>query len=405
MPADFSTGSVGIGATATVWSALAHRYVAGHFDVPQGGRQISLLGDAELDEGAVWEAVVDPIVPRLGEVLWVVDLNRQSLDRVVPDIAYGRLAGMFEAAGWHTIPVKYGRRLKVLFDRPGGEALRARIDGMSNEEYQRALRAQGEELRHRLLDDHDPTRPARRDLERVLRDVDDAELELALRDLGGHDLRLLLDAYAEADAMVDRPIGDLRLHHQGVAATHDGAPGQPLGAAHERAVGDAGAGARCRRLGPVGPLSRRDARSRALPGGGATARARAPGTEGSAGDAAGRGSLAHGHGLHPTGLRPLLRGSRARRPGRRRAGGHGQPRRRLVDEPGRLAQPSRRVEHRRPHRLVRRRHGHSRPLAGGDPWPAHRARHRRDQPRRPPGRARVDVVTRRRTAAADRHAL
>lgn len=205
VPADFSTGSVGIGATATVWSALAHRYVAGHFDVPQGGREISLLGDAELDEGAVWEAVVDPIVPRLGEVLWVVDLNRQSLDRVVPDMAYGRLAGMFEAAGWHTIPVKYGRRLKALFDRPGGEALRTRIDGMSNEEYQRALRAQGEELRRRLLDDQDPTRPARRDLERVLRDVDDAELELALRDLGGHDLGQLLDAYAEADAMVDRP--------------------------------------------------------------------------------------------------------------------------------------------------------------------------------------------------------
>src|SRR3954447_26653140 len=109
--ADFSTGSVGIGATATIWSAIAHRYVAGHFDVPQGGRQVALLGDAELDEGACWEAIVDPIVQRLGEVLWIVDLNRQSLDRVVPGIAYGRIAGMFEAAGWQTITVKYGRRL------------------------------------------------------------------------------------------------------------------------------------------------------------------------------------------------------------------------------------------------------------------------------------------------------
>ena len=101
MPADFSTGSVGIGATAPIWSAIAHRYVAGHFDVPQGGRQVALLGDAELDEGAFWEALVDPVVPRLGEVLWIVDLNRQSLDRVVPDIAAGRIAAMFEAAGWH----------------------------------------------------------------------------------------------------------------------------------------------------------------------------------------------------------------------------------------------------------------------------------------------------------------
>src|SRR5919199_1364627 len=104
-PVDFSTGSVGVGATATIWGAIAHRYLAGHVEVPVGGRQIALLGDAELDEGAVWEAVVDPMVERPGEVLWVGDLNRQSLDRVVPDIAAGRLAAMFEAAGWHTVMV------------------------------------------------------------------------------------------------------------------------------------------------------------------------------------------------------------------------------------------------------------------------------------------------------------
>src|SRR4051794_3455907 len=136
---DYSTGSVGIGATAPIWGALAHRYVAGHFDVPVGGRQIALIGDAELDEGACWEAIAAPMVARLGEVLWVVALNRQSLDRVVPDIAAGRLAAMFEAAGWHTETVKYGRRLRALFERPGGEALRERIDLMGNEEYQRLL--------------------------------------------------------------------------------------------------------------------------------------------------------------------------------------------------------------------------------------------------------------------------
>ncbi len=141
MPADFSTGSVGIGATAPIWSALAHRYVAGHFEVPRGGRQVSLVGDAELDEGAVWEAIVDPVVSHLGEVLWIVDVNRQSLDRVVPDIAAGRLGAMFEAAGWQVITVKYGQRLTALYERDGGEALRARIDAMTNEEYQRMLRS------------------------------------------------------------------------------------------------------------------------------------------------------------------------------------------------------------------------------------------------------------------------
>jgi pyruvate dehydrogenase E1 component len=197
-PVDYSTGSVGIGATAPIWGALAHRYVAGHFDVPRGGRQIALLGDAELDEGAVWEAIADPMVARLGEVLWVVDLNRQSLDRVVPDIAAGRLLAMFEAAGWHTETVKYGRRLRALFERPGGEALRARIDLMGNEEYQRLLRADDAQLRERLPG-------GERSIAKLISDLDARELLAAFRDLGGHDLEGLLAAYHATDAVRDRP--------------------------------------------------------------------------------------------------------------------------------------------------------------------------------------------------------
>jgi pyruvate dehydrogenase E1 component len=200
-PVDFSTGSVGIGATATVWSALAHRYVAGHFDVPRGGRQIALVGDAELDEGAVWEALVDPMVPRLGEVLWIVDLNRQSLDRVVPDIAAGRIGKMFEAAGWRTITVKYGRLLRSLFALPGGASLRARIDEMPNEEYQRLLRSPASELRERLPG----SGRGRREIARIASGLDDDSLLAAVRDLGGHDLADLRDALREADAAHDRP--------------------------------------------------------------------------------------------------------------------------------------------------------------------------------------------------------
>ena len=200
-PVDFSTGSVGIGATATIWSALAHRYVAGHFDVPRGGRQVGLLGDAELDEGAIWETLVDPMVPRLGEVLWIVDLNRQSLDRVVPDIAAGRIGAMFDAAGWQTITVKYGHRLRELFERPDGDALRQRIDAMSNEEYQRMLRTPVEGVRARLAGEG----RGRRTLERLLGDLEDRDIARAVRDLAGHDLGDLLAAFAEADAAKDRP--------------------------------------------------------------------------------------------------------------------------------------------------------------------------------------------------------
>jgi pyruvate dehydrogenase E1 component len=201
VPADFSTGSVGIGATATIWSAIAHRYVAGHFEVPQAGRQIALLGDAELDEGACWEAIVDPLTTRLGEVLWIVDLNRQSLDRIVPEIAANRLIAMFEAAGWHAVTVKYGRWLDELFEREGGQALRRRIDGMANEEYQRLLRADAKELRERLPGEGAGASA----VARLVAELDDEELLRAVRDLGGHDLSKLVSAFSEADRVSDRP--------------------------------------------------------------------------------------------------------------------------------------------------------------------------------------------------------
>jgi pyruvate dehydrogenase E1 component len=196
-PVDYSTGSVGIGATAPIWGAIARRYLDTHrFEAPPMGRQIALLGDAELDEGAVWEAIADPSVAKLGEVLWVVDLNRQSLDRVVPDIAFGRWANMFEAAGWQTISVKYGSRLDTLFERPGGAALRRRIDEMPNEEYQRLLRATPQELRERLPGGADG-------LAGLVEELDDDELRAGLRDLGGHDPAKLIEAYRAVDS--DRP--------------------------------------------------------------------------------------------------------------------------------------------------------------------------------------------------------
>lgn len=192
---DFSTGSVGIGATATLWAAMSHRYLSAHFpSAPRAGRFVGLLGDAELDEGAIWEAVADPAVARLGELLWVVDLNRQSLDRVVPDIQIARLQGMFAAAGWDVVTLTWGRTISRLFDLPGGIDLRQRLESMPNEEYQRLLRVDRAHLRDRLLAATPQGEPSPA-LHALIGSLDDAALSVAIRDLGGHDLGLLTDTF------------------------------------------------------------------------------------------------------------------------------------------------------------------------------------------------------------------
>ena len=122
-PVDFSTGSVGLGAVAPMFAALADRYLRLHFresiaSQPER-RFVALVGDAELDEGNVWEAILEEGLGELGNVTMIVDLNRQSLDRVVPGIRIRRVEGMFAAAGWHAIEAKYGRLLQERFASAG----------------------------------------------------------------------------------------------------------------------------------------------------------------------------------------------------------------------------------------------------------------------------------------------
>lgn len=196
---DFSTGSVGLGAVAPLFAAVTRRYVDARFGPRSPSRFVSLIGDAELDEGNVWEAVNDPVTAGLGNVMWVVDFNRQSLDRVVPGVRIDQWRSHFEAAGWHSVEVKYGRRLLGAFDQPGGDALRHWIDSMPNEQYQSLFTCTPDELRPRLLEG------APAGVGQFLNNVADADLHALVTDLGGHDLDQLLAAYEACDAVTDRP--------------------------------------------------------------------------------------------------------------------------------------------------------------------------------------------------------
>ncbi|MGV9809873.1 transketolase-like TK C-terminal-containing protein [Micromonospora chersina] len=196
---DFSTGSVGLGAAAPLFAAVTRRYVDAHFGERPHSRFIALIGDAELDEGNIWEAVADPATTGLGNVMWLVDFNRQSLDRVVPGVRINQWRGQFEAAGWHVVEVKYGRKLAEAYERPGGAALRDWIDLMPNEQYQSLFGLAGPALRKQFLDG------APAEVAAFVADIPDDELGPLVTDLGGHDLQAMLDAYAQCDAVTDRP--------------------------------------------------------------------------------------------------------------------------------------------------------------------------------------------------------
>ena len=193
---DFSTGSVGLGAVAPAFAAAVYRYAQTHFGPLPERRFIALMGDAEMDEGNVWEALLDDSLQGLHNLLWIVDLNRQSLDRVVPGIRAARLKRLFEDMGWQVIEAKYGKKLQDLFGRPGGEAFRRRIDRMLNEEYQALIRQSGAEIRSHLLDEKGR---GRADLARLLEAIPDRELPALLSNLGGHDMAELLSRLAEVD--------------------------------------------------------------------------------------------------------------------------------------------------------------------------------------------------------------
>lgn len=192
-PVDFSTGSVGLGAVAPAFAALTRQYTHAHFGDTDARRFIALSGDAELDEGNVWEAIIEESLQDLRDVIWIIDLNRQSLDRVVPGVRASRLKQIFAACGWRVLEAKYGLRLQAAYARPGGQALRQCIDDMSNEQYQSLIRSDGPTIRRALAEFSNSA-----DIARAISHVADAELPGLLANLGGHDLRVLLNVLAQA---------------------------------------------------------------------------------------------------------------------------------------------------------------------------------------------------------------
>jgi pyruvate dehydrogenase E1 component len=201
---DFSTGSVGLGVATTSFSALIADYVRlhglGRTDLPPG-RHIAIAGDAEMDEGNIYEALLEGWKHDVRNVWWIIDYNRQSLDSVVPDRLFGRIEGLFRDMGWNVVTIKYGRKLQAAFTRPGGEALRLWIDDCPNSLYSALTFQGGAAWRQALLTD------LGRDagLRAIIDPMSDDELAALMTNLGGHDIEAVIEELRAADAAGDQP--------------------------------------------------------------------------------------------------------------------------------------------------------------------------------------------------------
>src|SRR5580692_379739 len=199
---DFSTGSVGLGVAQTLFSSLAQDYVRAHGwgrERPEG-RMIALLGDAELDEGNIFEAILEGWKQGLRNCWWIVDYNRQSLDAVVREGLWERYQNLFRNFGWDVVVLKYGALQQAAFAEPGGEVLRQWIDSCPNQLYSALVFQGGAAWRKRLNDEIGDQGP----VTRLIDSRSDDELARLMNNLGGHDLASIIAAFDAVDH--DRPV-------------------------------------------------------------------------------------------------------------------------------------------------------------------------------------------------------
>ncbi|MER8595041.1 transketolase [Mesorhizobium sp. M1182] len=197
---DFSTGSVGLGVAQTLFASLVQDYLGARDESMPEGRMVALIGDAEMDEGNIFEALLEGWKHGLRNCWWIVDYNRQSLDAVVREGLWERFENIFRNFGWNVVILKYGSLLEASFTEPGGEALKAWIEACPNQLYAALTFQGGGAWRKRLVADIGD-KPG---LASLLDRRSDAELAALMTNLGGHDLPCLIEAFGTARGN-DRP--------------------------------------------------------------------------------------------------------------------------------------------------------------------------------------------------------
>jgi pyruvate dehydrogenase E1 component len=197
IPVDFSTGSVGLGVAITAFASLAQDYLIahGHMAEADAGRMIALMGDAELDEGNIYEALIEGYKHDIRNCWWIVDYNRQSLDATTADRMFDRFDDIFRTCGWHVMTLKHGKLQKAAFAEPGGDALERWIESCPNADFAALTYQGGGAWRERLTRDLGANGPTAE----LVASYDDEALAALMTNLGGHCLETLVEAFDAAD--------------------------------------------------------------------------------------------------------------------------------------------------------------------------------------------------------------
>ena len=200
---DFSTGSVGLGVAQTLFSSLVQDYLRckGWDGGQPEGKMVALIGDAEMDEGNIFEALLEGWKHGLRNTWWVVDYNRQSLDAVVREGLWAKFEAMFRNFGWDVVVLRHGTLQEAAFREPGGDRLRLWIEACPNQLYSALTFSGGAAWRRRLQDELGDQGP----VSALIGRRSDDELAALMGNLGGHDMPSLLEAFAAARTH-DRPV-------------------------------------------------------------------------------------------------------------------------------------------------------------------------------------------------------
>lgn len=222
------SGTVGIPPVNLGYLALAYRYAKDHgYKVPENAHFWALIGDSEFREGSLYEAMPDFAEREIGNVTWIVDYNRQSLDghRITNKSIMGgtddmRLEKTAAANGWEVIQVRHGSLREKLFKKPGGDAFQKFLEtDLEDFELQAFLLIKsGKELKEAVLEKHTG-------LKKFLENVSDEEFYSALRDMGGHDFEKLIAAYEASKKNKRKPTLVIAHTLKGWGLSNAAAPG------------------------------------------------------------------------------------------------------------------------------------------------------------------------------------